>query len=91
MTNIKQIIARQEELAKQKFEIDWDGKPCFTIKDIMEFNSSSIKEILEGVKKFMEDNKRLENNPEGYDGIQDTYVIDVDDTINYLEEIIKKL
>lgn len=90
MENIKQ---KAREMFDEKFKDDRNGKNSIGMLyiDATENKLKSFKEILEGVKKFMEDNKRLENNPEGYDGIQDTYVIDVDDTINYLEEIIKKL
>lgn len=59
--------------------------------DIINWHKQSIKNLLEAEVEILKENKRLENNPEGYDGIIDNYVIDAEQTISHLENIIKSL
>lgn len=97
------VLDIKQRLDKDKLWADWhgsldrisDGEAGGQMQNWSDFIDQiidfSIGEILKDVKRFVVNNERLENNPEGYDGIIDTYVIDVEDLKQYLESLTSRL
>lgn len=104
--NLEQIIARQEKEFKKRFVIKCsDGELMADFKDgkilkpkqILDFHRSSIKEILEGLKQreqeMLDKTIELQNTKDNevWRLSVENSIIAKRDTINHLEEIIKKL
>ena len=68
MTNqIKNFIENGEKLFDDKFELDYDGRPCFEISEIKQFISSRqislIKMIVENEMQDVEKAIKWANDP----------------------------
>lgn len=94
MKDIEQIITRQEEEFYKTFGLtvrtdDFYRNMYYSLKgkDILDWHLSSIKEILEGVKQKISKLKNIDTMTDYDVGYNDCK----SDTINHLEEIIKKL